>query len=216
MFPSSLHLAKTCLFPEDTTSQSSGWLFLLLQKNITGPKEESWLNCCFPIISSSSLKDPSFSFYVIAQTVQYLNLPPVSSSLKVFTPGSLSLSSSLFLYTSWWLLQFPGFSTVRCSFLQLVSLLYISYPFQWSHRYQFLKLFHVVAHIKKHHFTMEQRQTMLMIKYNKSKRKSSDKSRPCQKLQGWEDHHLVTPVFICETMTHLIPHYYQWITVCPP
>lgn len=135
-FPSALDWIETWLSPEVTASLvvlSRGWLFFLPHQSITAPKEERWPHCWFLIMPSSSFKDPSFTFRVIRSNY------PVSQSVSTFASpslmalacGSLSLSPSLFLHKSWWLIQYPSFSILRCSF------------FQWS-------LFHCISGTHSH------------------------------------------------------------------
>lgn len=120
-FPSALDWTETWLSPEVTASLvvlSRGCFFSHTRVSLHLKRRDdlivgSWL--CRLL----HLKIPALHFVSSDLTTQYLNVSTfVSPSLMALARGSLSLSPSLFLHKSWWLIQYPSFSVLRWSFFQ--------------------------------------------------------------------------------------------------
>lgn len=210
--PLSSDWIETWLSPEVTASLvvlSRGWLFSPTPEYLHLKRRDdlivgSWLCQC------SSFKDPSFTFRVIRSNypVSQKSVSTFASpSLMALARGSLSLSPSLLLHKSWWLI-----STLASQFLGVLSSgdlfpLYLRHPFPWSHPYQY---FNLSCH-GTHRITLADHTACGQMQLTSQREREvwSTQALPesCKELQRIIS---VTPVFIHEITRHLRPHYYRW------
>lgn len=132
----------------------------------------------------------------------------VSPSLKALARGSLSLSPSLFLHKSWWLIQYPSFLILSCSFFQWSFFHCISGTHSHDHTHTSTSTFLVSC---THKITFTDHTACGQMQLTSQRERGLINPGPARNFKGSEDQFPVTPVFIHEITRHLRPHYYRWI-----